>query len=184
VGSRAVNENGKRVNEAFVWTREGGVVSCPHTKQHIPQSDGFYEQTWTEQGQKQFEVTEVAGLRIGFMICTDIMFPEHAREYGRQGANLIVCPRATPPQAVELFRSGMHMAANVSGCYVATSNRGISMEQLVDPKGGAQFEGRASIINPTAALVAQTNPLDPIVVAEVDTDMAAWKQQFFPCDLW
>ncbi len=184
VGSRAVNEDGKRVNEAFVWTAEGGVVSCPHTKQHIPQSDGFYEQTWTEQGKKQFETVEVAGLKIGFMICTDIMFPEHAREYGRQGANLIVCPRATPPAASEVFRASMHTAATVSGCYVATSNRGASLEELMDPAGGARFEGRAHVINPAASLVAQTNPFDPIVVAEIDPELVAWKQTLYPCDLW
>jgi N-carbamoylputrescine amidase len=176
VGSRPAEREGRRVNEGFTWTPDGGVVGV-HAKQHLPQSPGYWERTWTEPGRRSFEPTSLAGLKIGFMICTDIMFPEHARQYGRQGVDLIVCPRAMPPVAAPLFAAALSMAATVSGCYVASSNRGGT------DSAGEPFEGRGCIINPAGVLVAQTNPLDDVVCVDIDTETVRWKQTVYPCDL-
>lgn len=176
VGSRPVVRDGVRVNEGFVWTPDDGVVTV-HTKQHIPQSPGYWERTWTSPGVQSWELTRVAGLTLGFMVCTDVMFPEHARTYGRRGADLIVCPRATPPIASTLFASAIGMAATMSGCYVASSNRGGQDSR------GEPFEGRGCVVNPAGALVAQTNPLDDVVAVDIDTDVVRWKQTVYPCDV-
>ncbi|WP_246663547.1 carbon-nitrogen hydrolase family protein [Phyllobacterium endophyticum] len=38
---------------------------------------------------------EYCGLGVGVLLCTELMFNEHARQYGRCGADLIAVPRAT-----------------------------------------------------------------------------------------
>ncbi len=58
------------------------------------------------------------------------MYNEWARSYGRQGAHLIVVPRASE-QSFECRKTAAAMAAIVSGCYVVSSNRvGISGSEL------------------------------------------------------
>ncbi len=176
VGTRPVDLGGHRCNQAFVWT-QGGDFVFPHTKQHIPDSPGYRETTWTEPGEVRFEIVEVSGLRIGFLICTDIMFTEHARQYGREGVDLIVVPRAMPPGAAHTFDVALRMTAIVSGCSVASSNRGGR------DSAGEPFEGRGCIIDPLGNTVAQTSSHQRLVVHEISTDFSDWKKTVYPCNV-
>lgn len=176
VGTRPVDLGGHRCNQAFVWTPDAELV-CPHTKQHIPDSPGYRETTWTDPGETCFEVVEAGGLRIGFLICTDIMFTEHAREYGRRGVDLIVVPRAMPPGAAHTFDVALQMTAIVSGCYVASSNRGGR------GSAGERFEGRGCVIDPLGNTVAQTSSHQRLLVHEISTDFSGWKKTVYPCNV-
>jgi len=176
VGSRAIERDGRRCNEGFVWSAEFGVQGV-HTKQHIPHSPGYWETTWYEAGERHFRVIDAGRLKVGFLICTEIMFTEHARYYGRAGVDLIVVPRASPPIAAHFFDVALQMAAVASGCYVASSNRG-----GVD-SAGEEFEGRGCIIDPTGETVAQTSPFGVLVTHDINTDFVAWKKSIYPCDV-
>jgi N-carbamoylputrescine amidase len=176
LGSRAVSLNGRRCNEAFVWTGTSGAEGV-HTKQHIPNAPGYRETTWFESGEPHFHVVQAGCLRVGFLVCTEVMFPEHARQYGRDGADLIVVPRAMPPVAAHFFDVALQMAAIVSGCYVASSNRGGTDE------AGEEFEGRGCIIDPLGQTVAQTSHDAPVAFYEVDPSFATWKKSIYPCDV-
>jgi N-carbamoylputrescine amidase len=81
------------VNEAVAL--EQGVLRPLHRKQFFPNEDGWYEANWFAADASGFAVHEVAGLKIGVLLCTEVMFNEYARRYGRAGAELIVVPRAT-----------------------------------------------------------------------------------------
>ena len=176
VGTRAVEVDGRRCNEGFVWTADGAVRPV-HTKQHIPDSPGYRETTWTEPGRRSFEIARAGSLRIGFLICTDIMWNEHARSYGRDGVDLIVVPRAMPPDAAHVFDIALQMTAIVSGCYVASSNR------TGRDSGGERFEGRGCVIDPRGNTVAQTSYYQRIAVHELSTDFIAWKKSVYPCNV-
>ena len=176
VGSRLTVQDGRRVNAGFVWRRGQGVEDV-YTKQHVPNSMGYYEQAWYEPGPRDFPLFEVAGLTVGMLICTDVMFNEHARHYGRAGAQLIAVPRAMPPVTAGFFDAALTMAAVASGAYVASSNRGGFNDQ------GEAFEGRGAVYNPAGQHVAQTNMLSPIDYCDLDLGMVAIKQALYPCDV-
>ncbi len=176
LGSRLTVQNGVRVNCGFLWTKDEGLKDF-YTKQHVPSSPGYWESTWYGSGPRTNPVIEVAGLKVGMLICTDIMFNEHARGYGRKGADLIVVPRAMPPITRDLFDAAMTMGAVASGCYVASSNR-----TGVNDMGEA-FEGRGCVYNPAGQTVAQTNMFADVTFHDVDTDFARWKQSIYPCDV-
>ncbi|MFH1572431.1 MAG: nitrilase-related carbon-nitrogen hydrolase, partial [Acidobacteriota bacterium] len=78
LGTRSSGRDGLNVNEAFVWTRADG-SSGVHTKQYFPDESGYYEARWFQAREKHFRVVDAAGLRVGFLICTEVMFNEHAR---------------------------------------------------------------------------------------------------------
>jgi N-carbamoylputrescine amidase len=177
LGSRSVERRGRRCNEGFVWTlREG--ARAVHTKQHLPSTPPSYcETVWYEPGDLRFRTVQVGPLRVGLLICSDVMFTEHARRYGLDGAHLIAVPRAMPAEASHVFDVALQMAAISSGCYVASSNR-----TGQDPAGGL-FEGRGCIVDPGGRTVAQSSPFDRVVVHEVSAEFVAWKQSFYPCDV-
>lgn len=173
-GSRARELDGVRVNEAFVWTASAGAVGA-HTKQFFPDEEGYFEARWFEGGERHFNVVPAGDVQVGFLLCTEMMFNERARAYGRGGAQLILSPRAVGKASLARWLVAMRMAAIVSGCYVLTSNRGDTDDQ------GQLFGGCGWVIDPEGELVAQTSTATPVVFHDVDLDFVTRAQKEYPC---
>ena len=136
---------------------------------------GFFEARWFDRGKKRFEVKDAGGLGVGFLICTDVMFNEWARYYGRNGAHVIAVPRATPVGSEERWKTMCSAAAIVSGCYVASSNRaGID-------ESGLEFAGKGWIFGPSGQMIVETSPEEPVVCAELDLSLVQKAQGEYPC---
>jgi N-carbamoylputrescine amidase len=93
MSTRPVFAGGRLINEAFVL--EHGCFRFLHQKDFFPAEEGWFETDWFRTSKPGFEAIDVGGLRIGALICTELMFNERARAYGRAGAHLIAVPRAT-----------------------------------------------------------------------------------------
>ncbi len=174
LGTYPTIAHSKSVNQAFVWTADSGVTPV-HTKQFFPNEHGFFESTWFSRGTQKFGIGEAGRVRVGFLICTDVMFNEWARHYGRNGAQLIAVPRATPVGSEHRWKTMCAAAAIVSGCYVASSNR-----TGVD-ESGLEFAGKGWIINPVGDIIAETSPEQPVVTAELDLSLVDKAQGEYPC---
>ena len=174
LGTHPRRDNGRSINEGFVWTPID-VLEPVHTKQFFPNEGGFYEARWFERGERKFGIADIGDLRAGFLICTDVMFNEWARYYGRNGVHLIAVPRATPSGSVNRWKTMCAAAAIVSGCYVASSNRAGLDES------GLEFAGRGWIYDPLGELLAETSPDNPVVAAELDLDLVRKAQGEYPC---
>jgi N-carbamoylputrescine amidase len=174
LGTRPVDAGGRSTNEGFVWTAEEGLTGV-HTKQFFPCEEGYWESRWFERGETHFRVADAGGVRVGFLICTEVMFTEWARHYGRSGAHLIVVPRAVGPESLRRWRTALAMAAVASGCYVATSNRAGRDSR------GQEFGGRGWIFDPLGDLVAETSAEHPFASAELDLDLVETARRGYPC---
>lgn len=175
--SRPFELDGRRVNEAVIWSNEGALRGV-HTKQYFPDEPGYYEARWFEPGPRHFEVAPLSKtipLRVGFLICTELMFNEHARAYGRNSAQVILVPRAVGEASLRRWLVALRMAAIVSGCYVLSSNR-----SGVDPKG-QRFGGKGWIVDPSGDVVAETTETTPVVFHELDTAKVEEAQAAYPC---
>jgi N-carbamoylputrescine amidase len=174
LSTRPVYDQGRSVNQAFVW-RAGTGVEPVHTKQFFPNEEGYYEARWFVRGDTHFRLADVEGLKTGFLICTEVMFNERARWYGRQGAQVIAVPRAVGRASLRRWKTALSMAAIVSGCYVISSNRaGID-------RGGQEFGGCGWIFDPFGDLIAETSPDRPVVSADLDLALVERAQQEYPC---
>jgi N-carbamoylputrescine amidase len=162
-----------RANEALLWSEERGFQSV-HTKQYFPDEAGFYEARWFEADERHFRLADAGPLRCGFLICTELMFNEWARHYGRAGAHVILVPRASGASH-DRWMVAMRMAAIVSGAYVMSSNRSGT------DASGTVFGGRGWIIDPRGDVVAMTLPDEPVVFHEIDTELVAQMQREYPC---
>jgi N-carbamoylputrescine amidase len=125
--------NGKRLaNEAFAL--ESGVVRPLHRKQYFPNEPGWFESEWYIADGSGFGVAEVLGIKVGVLLCTEAMFNERARAYGKQEASLVVIPRASGAD-IESWKIAGAMSSLVSGAYVVSSNR------IGRSRAGTQFGG-------------------------------------------
>jgi N-carbamoylputrescine amidase len=165
--------NGKRLaNEAFVV--ENGAVRPLHRKQYFPNEPGWFESEWYAGDRSGFDVAEVLGIRVSVLLCTEAMFNERARAYGRQGASLVVIPRASGT-GTESWKIAGAMASLVSGAYVVSSNRvGLS-------EGGTRFGGGGFAYAPQGRLLSETTPAGPVRTLEFDPQTVALAQRDYPC---
>jgi N-carbamoylputrescine amidase len=165
--------NGKRLaNEAFVL--ENGAVRPLHRKQYFPNEPGWFESQWYAGDDSGFSVATVQGIKVGVLLCTEAMFNERARAYGRQEASLIVIPRASGTE-IEPWKIAGAMASLVSGAYVVSSNR------VGRAAGGTHFGGGGFAYAPQDRLLAITTHAEPIQTFELDPAIAAAAQQSYPC---
>lgn len=171
ISSRPVRAGDRLANEAFAL--EAGRAQPLHRKRFFPEEAGWYEATWFR-GDGGFDLHRVAGLAVGVLLCTELMFNEQARRYGRAGADLIVVPRATGHEHGAWVTGGA-MAAIVSGSYVVSSNR------VGAAAGSPEFGGRGLAFAPDGTLLAETSADALLVVIDLDPDVARRQKAEYPC---
>jgi N-carbamoylputrescine amidase len=165
--------NGKRLaNEAFVL--EKGAVRVLHHKQYFPNEPGWFEREWYAGDDSGFVAADTLGIKVGVLLCTDAMFNERARAYGKQGASLVVVPRASGVD-IESWKIAGAMASLVSGAYVVSSNR------VGRSNNGARFGGGGFAYEPHGRLLGVTTSADPVKTLEVDPMLSARAQREYPC---
>jgi len=174
VGTAPVIQNSKRHNEGFVWTAAEGYQAV-HQKVNLPDEAGWWEATWYEKGPDSFKVAEVNGVRVGFLICSELWFNEHARTYMKQDVDILVTPRATPAASVEKWITAGKTAALVAGAFSLSSN--------FSPAEGSNIEwgGSGWIIEPdNSEVIARTSARDPFQTVDIDLEIARAAKSSYP----
>lgn len=172
LSSRPIPGPQKLSNEAFLTT--AGRYQPIHHKHFFPQEPGFFEDAWFAPQLSGFNLIEHHGLKIGVLLCTELMFNEWARHYRRKGAHVIAVPRASG--ASQKWYTAAAMAAIVSGCYVLSSNRAPAANDRE-----SNFGGRGFAFSPAGELLAETSPSNPFVSVDIDLTVVTEAQRNYPC---
>lgn len=172
-GTRPVFRDGLRLNEGFVWTYKDGY--CPvHAKVYLPDEPGFWEASWYDAGPDDFAVVDIDGVRLGFLICTEMWFHAHARAYAEQGIDVLCVPRATPLSSVDKWIAGGRTAAVVSGAFCLSSNRSSANNGII--WGGAGW-----IVEPEEGrLLGMTEMSHPFLTLNINLDLAKAAKMTYP----
>ena len=172
IGTRAVERDAQRLNEAFIATPER--TSAFHHKRYLPDEEGFWEASWYQRGDGVFDLVKANGAAVGAQICTEMWMLDVSRDYGLRGADIIVVPRATPVTTRDRWVVGGRAAAIVSGAFCISSNRsGASSD-------GAPFAGQGWIIDPEGEVIALTSDAEPCVTRDLDLDRARKAKATYP----
>ncbi|MCP4416873.1 MAG: carbon-nitrogen hydrolase family protein [Chloroflexi bacterium] len=174
LGSRPIIENGRHHNRTFIWEPASG-HRLAHTKYYVPQEEHFWEESWYERGDGSFTAVSTANAKIGFMLCTDLWFMQHARAYGQAGVQIIANPRATAQFSRGKWLVGGQAAAIISGAYCLSSNH-------VGPKrkSGLQLGGMGWVIDPDGKVLGKTSAKHPFITVEIDLNLADEAKQTYP----
>ena len=173
LGSRPVERRGRRLNEGFLWTKGG--ARGVHYKNYLPDEPGFYEASWYGRGDRGFVPFEASGWKTGLLICSDLWSMSSARQYGKEGVNLVAVPRSTPKGSIEKWIAGGKVAAVVSGAYCASSNRSGS-------RGGVEYAGRGWVMDPDGNVLGLTSGERPFVTVDIDRSKAVKAKKTYPRD--
>jgi N-carbamoylputrescine amidase len=172
LSSRPVEREGRRLNEAFLWSKTSGYRAIRH-KWYLPDLPVARETVWFDQGDRDFTPASCGPLRVGVQLCSEIMFPEHAREIGVADAHLIAHPRASGNG--RMWRAACEMSAITSGCYVVSANRRSHDREW--------FSGGSWLFSPEAAPLGETTAARPFVTVEIYAAVAEQAKTTYPRDL-
>lgn len=173
-GSRPVLKDGIPLNEAFIWTHEEGLKEV-HEKYYLPEEEGYWESSWYHRGNGEFNLVQINGINIGFLLCTEIWFNHHARDYGKNGIHLLLCPRATSSSTLGTWLAGGRVAAIVAGAYCVSSNfNGPNTPDI-------NFGGTGWIIEPGEGnVMGMTSEKEPFLTLEIDLSLAEKAKDTYP----
>ncbi len=148
-------------------------------KVHIPQGAGYYEDYYFN-GNNEYPVHDLAGLKTAVPTCYDQWFPEMSRICALNGAEFIFYPTAigSEPEAPELdtaesWQTVMRGQAIANGVYIAAANR--------TGTEGVEFYGSSFICDPMGKIIAQAGrDTTEVLVAELDAKLFEQWRYLFP----
>jgi len=174
LGSRPVTKGGKRLNEGFLW-ESGRGYQAVHAKYYLPDEELFWEASWYGRGKLDFTPVQSSKARVGFMLCTEMWFTEHARAYARAGVHLLASPRATAMSSRDKWVAGGRAAAVMSGAFCLSSSRGGF------DRRGFEWGGTGWIIEPEeGGVLGLTSREQPFLTVDIDLGVAEHAKQTYP----
>lgn len=153
-------------NTALVF-REDGSLAGKARKMHIPDGPQYTEKYYFTPGDTGYPVFDTSFGRLAVPTCWDQWFPELARIYALEGAELILYPTAigSEPEHPELstadaWETMIRSHAIANGCFVAAVNR-------VGREDGMSFFGGSFVADPLGRVIARGGAEEQVVVADL-----------------
>ncbi|HEU4707083.1 MAG TPA: nitrilase-related carbon-nitrogen hydrolase [Solirubrobacterales bacterium] len=180
---RADGEDGLGFNTAIVVSPAGELVARTR-KLHIPITAGYHEDRYFRPGPGDSDAFPLVGLgeaRLGLPTCWDQWFPEVARTYSLEGADVLVYPTAigSEPDHPEFDTQPLWQQVIVgngiaNGVFMVAVNRIGSEPPLT-------FYGSSFVSDPYGRILAQAPRDDPaVLVADLDLDQRRDWLELFP----
>lgn len=174
------NHRGLGFNTAIVVNESGELLSKTR-KKHLPRTEGYFENTYFEEGDDGFPLAEIKGTSVATPTCWDQWFPELARIYGLKGAELIVYPTAIGSEpdfpnfhTKNIWQQVMISHAITNGVFVAAANR-------IGDEGPLTFYGSSFIADPYGRVLVEAEETSrSALFAEVDISQCKDWIDLFP----
>jgi deaminated glutathione amidase len=171
---------GGRVYNTAVAFDETGRLVARYRKIHLFDALGQRESDLVAAGAEPV-IAELAGLRIGFLTCYDVRFPEQARALAADGAQVLVIPAAW---AAGLFKEE-HWVTLVRARAIENTIWVAAAGQVPDPAepvtGAPTGIGRSMLVDPMGTARIDLGSAECIGVGELDIGMTATVRAVLPC---
>jgi predicted amidohydrolase len=161
---------GDRVYNTTVAFDSSGQLVAAYRKIHLFDALGQRESETVAPG-SEIVITEIAGIKVGFLTCYDVRFPELARELAVRGADLIVIPSAW---ASGLFKEE-HWVTLVRARAIENTIWVAAAGQVPDPHEPATSAptgvGRSLLVDPMGTVRLDLGSAPGVAAGLVDTEM-------------
>jgi N-carbamoylputrescine amidase len=180
---RAEEGDGLGFNTAIVVSPAGELVARTR-KLHIPVTAGYHEDRYFRPGpagSDSFPLVGLGEVKLGLPTCWDQWFPEVARAYSLEGADILVYPTAigSEPDHPEfdtqpLWQQVIVANGIANGVFMVAVNR-------IGTEPPLTFYGSSFISDPYGRVLAQAPRDEPaVLVADLDLDQRRDWLELFP----
>jgi predicted amidohydrolase len=158
-----------RVLNTTVGFDSDGRLAAAYRKLHLFDALGYRESDTVAPGD-ELVLADLAGLRVGFLTCYDIRFPEQAKALAVAGAQLLVVPSAW---AAGLYKEE-HWVTLVRARAIENTIWVAAAGQVPDPAEpptrAPTGVGRSLLVNPMGVVKLDLGPAASIGTGDVDTE--------------
>jgi deaminated glutathione amidase len=178
-----------RVYNTTVGYEVDGSLAAVYRKIHLFDALGFRESDTVAPGD-EVVIASLAGLRIGFMTCYDVRFPELARALAARGADLLVLPSAW---AAGTFKEE-HWVTLVRARAIENTIWVAAAGQVPDPAEPPTKAptgiGRSLLVDPMGVTRLDLGPAEGLGIGDVDVEQTARVRAVLPSlagrrsDIW
>jgi N-carbamoylputrescine amidase len=164
------DDGGLGFNTAIVVAPNGELVARTR-KLHIPITAGYYEDRYFRPGDTGYPVVELGDALIAFPTCWDQWFPELARAYSLEGADVIVYPTAIGSEpdhpgfdTEPLWEQVIKGNGIANGTFMVVINR-------IGDEPPLRFYGSSFVSDPYGRVLVQAPRDEPaVLIADLDLD--------------
>jgi N-carbamoylputrescine amidase len=154
-------------NTVVVFDTDGKYLG-KYRKNHIPDGPQYHEKFYFTPGDMGYPIFETKFGKIAVGICWDEWFPEVARIFAMQGANIIFYPSAIGSEpdrpdysSHKAWQTVISAHGITNGVFIAASNR-------VGKEGDMRFYGKSFISDPFGDFLAEADDSETIIYADCD----------------
>jgi N-carbamoylputrescine amidase len=180
---RAPGDDGLGYNTAIVVAPDGELLARTR-KLHIPVTAGYHEDRYFRPGpgdREAFPIVALGEARLGLPTCWDQWFPELARAYSLEGADVLVYPTAIGSEpdhpdfdTQPLWEKVIVGNAIANGMFMVAVNR-------IGAEPPLRFYGSSFICDPYGRKLVQAPREEPaVLVADLDLDQRHDWLELFP----
>lgn len=180
VGSLFERDDEERFWDTATVHRSDGKLAHFTRKMHIPAGDGYHETDYFG-GADSFPVHDLETVKLAAPTCYDQWFPELARIYALEGAELITYPTAIGSEpcasdfdSADAWQTVMRGHAVANGVFVAACNR-------VGRENAVTFYGSSFVCDPLGNVLARASrDGDEVIHAVLRADVREQYLRLFP----
>ncbi|KZY32621.1 hypothetical protein A3731_03900 [Roseovarius sp. HI0049] len=158
MGSHVISDEGLR-NAAVVFSAAGEELGRYYKRMLF----GPWEKDTFAPG-RHVTRFDVAGLRVGVLICYDVEFPELVREEAQAGADLVVVPTALMSPHDRIARLLVPVRSMENQLFLGYANR-------TGAEHGLDFVGLSSINGPNGESLADAAAEPKLLLADLDPEL-------------
>lgn len=177
----APTRNEPRGYNTAICVSPTGEIIARTRKLHIPVTAGYYEDQYFRPGNTGYPVIDIETGSFAFPTCWDQWFPELARIYSLQGAEVIVYPTAIGSEpdhpnfdTEPLWEKVMVANSIANGVFIIAVNR-------TGSEGPLDFYGSSFISDPYGRVLVKAPRNEPaVLVCDLDLDQRRDWLELFP----
>lgn len=147
-------------NTTVFFNRSGELIKA-YRKTHLYDAFSYMESDYIAAGNTPYEIIETEFGKIGLIVCYEVRFPEIARQFALQGADLLFVPAGwvAGPMKEDHWETLVRTRAIENTMFVCAADQ-----------VGNIFAGRSMIVDPMGVIVASAGEEETLLVAELDLD--------------
>lgn len=148
-----------------------GAIRARTRKVHIPQFPLYHEDRYFTPGDTGFPVIDLEGAGFGFPTCWDQWYPELARIYSLDGAEILVFPTAIGVDPDELDYDTQPMWRHMITANGMANATFMVVVNRIGTEGPTTFYGSSFISDPYGRVIVEAPRDEPaVLVADLDLD--------------
>jgi deaminated glutathione amidase len=154
------DDDGRAYNTTVFIDRSGQLLHS-YQKTHLYDAFSYKESDTIIPGENQYKVVETEFGKIGLMVCYELRFPEIARQFALQEAEVLLVPAGwmAGPMKEDHWQTLIRARAIENTMFVCGAN-------LV----GVDFTGRSMVVDPMGVILASGGEEETIIITDIDID--------------